>query len=91
MVQVAAVQVSETQEGRDRRSEFISRGTSNAVHSAFNKLETAVANNSRTLDDLVREMLQPMLKAWLDNNLPWMVERLVRSEIERIASPRSIA
>jgi cell pole-organizing protein PopZ len=58
------------------------------VHAAFNELERAVANNSRTLDDLVREMLRPILKVWLDDNLPGMVERLVRSEIERISSPR---
>lgn len=38
-----------------------------------------------TVEDLVREMLRPMLKEWLDANLPSMVERLVRQEIERIA------
>jgi cell pole-organizing protein PopZ len=32
-----------------------------------------------------REMLRPMLKQWLDDNLPVMVERLVRAEIERVA------
>jgi uncharacterized protein len=37
---------------------------------------------------LVREMLRPLLKAWLDENLPGMVERLVRSEIERVARGR---
>jgi cell pole-organizing protein PopZ len=30
-------------------------------------------------------MLRPMLKAWLDDNLPGIVERLVRQEIERMA------
>jgi cell pole-organizing protein PopZ len=88
MVQVASVQVSETRQGADRPSQLISREANNAVHAAFNKLERAVANNSRTLDDLVREMLRPILKVWLDDNLPGMVERLVRSEIERISSPR---
>jgi hypothetical protein len=34
---------------------------------------------------MVREMLKPMLKAWLDDNLPILVERLVRTEIERVA------
>ena len=38
-----------------------------------------------TLDDLVREMLRPLLKSWLDANLPSVVERLVQREIERIA------
>ena len=34
---------------------------------------------------MAREMLRPMLKAWLDENLPAMVERLVRAEIQRVA------
>jgi len=38
-----------------------------------------------TVEDLVREMLRPMLKEWLDANLPGIVDRLVRQEIERIA------
>ena len=58
------------------------------MHAAFIELKRTVANNSRTLDDLLGEMLRPILKVWLDNNLPGMVERLVRAEIERVASPR---
>ena len=58
----------------------------NAVHSASNALaQTVVVENVRTLEDLVREMLQPMLRSWLDDNLPTLVERLVLVEIERIA------
>jgi len=38
-----------------------------------------------TIEDLVREELRPLLKSWLDLHLPPMVERLVRSEIERVA------
>jgi len=38
-----------------------------------------------TLEDIVREMLRPMLKEWLDDHLPGLVERLVRKEIERIS------
>ncbi len=34
---------------------------------------------------LTREMLRPMLKTWLDDNLPVIVERLVSAEIERVA------
>ena len=37
-----------------------------------------------TIEDLVREELRPMLKAWLDQHLPPLVERLVRAEIERV-------
>ena len=43
------------------------------------------SGNARTLEDLVQEMLRPMLKGWLDENLPPLVERLVREEIERVA------
>ena len=39
---------------------------------------------SRTLEDLVREMLRPLLREWLDENLPSVVERLVREEIEKL-------
>jgi len=38
----------------------------------------------RSVQDLMKEMLQPMLKAWLDDNLPAMVERLVQAEIARV-------
>jgi cell pole-organizing protein PopZ len=44
--------------------------------------------NGRSLEDLVREMLRPMLKSWLDDNLPSMVERLVHAEIERVSRAR---
>ena len=37
-----------------------------------------------TIEDIVREELRPLLKQWLDTNLPPLVERLVRTEIERV-------
>lgn len=37
-----------------------------------------------TIEDMVREELRPLLKQWLDANLPELVERLVRAEIERV-------
>jgi uncharacterized protein len=70
--------------------ELMSNVTSAAVDSAFNTLaQTVSVQNSRTLEDLVREMLRPLLKAWLDDNLPAMVERLVRAEIERVSRGRA--
>jgi cell pole-organizing protein PopZ len=69
---------------------LLSNTTSAAVDSAFNTLaQTVLVHNARTLEDLVREMLRPMLKSWLDDNLPGMVERIVRSEIERVSRGRS--
>jgi cell pole-organizing protein PopZ len=75
--------------GDDDRDHLLSRHTSAAIDSAFNTLaQTVLVQNARTLEDLVREMLRPMLKTWLDDNLPAMVERLVRAEIERVSRGR---
>ena len=60
-----------------------------AVSGAFSALaHTILAQNARTLEDLVVEMLQPMLHDWLDENLPSLVERLVKEEIERVSRGR---
>lgn len=68
---------------------IMSSSTVSAVESAFNALATTVlSNNARTLEDLVKEMLRPLLKSWLDDNLPSLVERIVRAEIERVARGR---
>jgi len=70
-------------------SSIISSATAAAVDSAFNALaQTVLVQNAKTLEDLVKEMLRPMLQHWLDNNLPTLVERLVRQEIERVARGR---
>lgn len=69
--------------------DIMSSATAAAVDSAFNALaHTVLVQNAKTLEDLVKEMLRPMLQHWLDNNLPTMVERLVRQEIERVARGR---
>jgi uncharacterized protein len=96
-VQAAPIEVPdeaapESQAGaarEDERGRLVSSATSAAVDSAFNALaQTVLVHNARTLEDLVREMLRPMLKVWLDDNLPGMVERLVRAEIERVSRGR---
>jgi cell pole-organizing protein PopZ len=69
--------------------QMLSRSTVSAVESAFNTLaNTVLSNNARTLEDLVKEMLRPMLKSWLDDNLPGLVERIVKAEIERVSRGR---
>lgn len=66
-----------------------SQTTDASVNQAFNLLaHTVMSQNARTLEDLVKDMLRPMLKAWLDDNLPVMVERMVRAEIERVSRGR---
>jgi len=70
-------------------AQILSRSTVSAVESAFNSLaNTVLSNNARTLEDLVKEMLRPMLKSWLDDNLPGLVERIVKAEIERVSRGR---
>ena len=68
---------------------LISSSTVAAVDSAFNSLaHTVIGQNARTLEDLVKEMLRPLLKSWLDDNLPGVVDRIVRAEIERVSRGR---
>ncbi|MDI3306768.1 MAG: DUF2497 domain-containing protein [Acetobacteraceae bacterium] len=45
---------------------------------------SAVSRGGPTIEDVVREEVRPMLKEWLDQHLPGLVERLVRAEIERV-------
>jgi cell pole-organizing protein PopZ len=60
-----------------------------AVSGAFSALaHTILAQNARTLEDLVVEMVRPMLRDWLDENLPPLVERLVQEEIQRVSRGR---
>src|SRR6185503_775294 len=62
---------------------LVSRATAAAVDSAFNSLaQTVLGNNARTLEDLVKEMLRPMLKSRLRVSLPVLVEQVVDDEIE---------
>jgi uncharacterized protein len=69
--------------------QILSHSTISAVESAFHSLaNTVLSNNSRTLEDLVKDMLRPMLKSWLDDNLPGLVERIVKAEIERVSRGR---
>jgi cell pole-organizing protein PopZ len=68
---------------------LLSSSTAASVDSAFNTLaQTVLVQNARTLEDLVKDMMRPMLKSWLDDNLPGLVERLVRAEIERVSRGR---
>ena len=45
-----------------------------------------INQNAMTLEDLVKDLMRPMLKSWLDDNLPALVERLVRAEIEQVSA-----
>lgn len=76
------------QAGNDqqRADPLTSAQTDESVAASFGALSANVAMHSaEMIEALMREMLRPMLKAWLDDNLPSLVERLVRAEIQRVA------
>jgi uncharacterized protein len=77
-----------TQEPEGQRRQPMQSEGNNAVHSAWNLSQTVLVENGRTLQALVREMLRPMLKSWLDDNLPALVERLVRAEVEQLTGSK---
>lgn len=55
---------------------------------SFAKLERSIrmGHSGETLEDVVKNLLRPMLRSWLDENLPGMVERMVEDEIRNMAS-----
>jgi uncharacterized protein len=77
------------------RQRILSSATSGAAAAAFAQLgalprerrregELPLGGVDRTLEDIVRDMLRPLLQTWLDEHLPGVVERLVREEIARV-------
>ena len=73
----------------------MSDAASEAAIAAFGRLETIprkqpagpelpLGAGGRTLEEMVRDALHPLLRAWLDDHLPDIVERLVREEIQRV-------
>ncbi|MBC7313919.1 MAG: DUF2497 domain-containing protein [Rhizobium sp.] len=71
--------------GQDLRA-LVSAATVEQVSRSFGELAAVLdGQQRRSLDEMAEEMLRPMLQEWLDDNLPTLVERLVREEIERVA------
>ncbi|EHS49823.1 Protein of unknown function DUF2497 [Rhizobium sp. PDO1-076] len=65
---------------------LVSAATVEQVSRSFGELAAAIdGQQRRSLDEMAEDMLRPMLRDWLDDNLPTLVERLVREEIERVA------
>lgn len=67
-------------------SRLASDAASDAVAESFARLAgmTRQRDGDGSLDDIVRETLRPLLRAWLDEHLPVLVERLVQAEIARM-------
>jgi cell pole-organizing protein PopZ len=79
------------------RERILSSATSGAAATAFARLGAAprerrtegdltIGAADRTLEEIIRDTLRPLLQAWLDDHLPGLVERLVREEIARVVS-----
>ncbi len=70
----------------DKLTSALSSSIGSAVRGAATERSTSVGRAGITLEDIVREEMKPVLKAWLEANLPEMVERVVRAEIERVVA-----
>lgn len=78
---------------RDEMAEnLVGDHASGLAASAFGSLSAAILmpRDGRTLEDVVRELMKPLLKAWLDENLPRIVESKVEEEVHRIARGRGV-
>jgi cell pole-organizing protein PopZ len=82
----AARQAAASPTGRPLYASVVSPGTSAAAAEQFGRLaQTVQTTDTRSMEEFVEDLLRPMLQAWLDDNLPALVERLVRQEIERVS------
>jgi cell pole-organizing protein PopZ len=78
---------------RDEQVEnLVGDHAANLAATAFGSLSSALLmpKDGRTLEDVVRELLRPLLKEWLDQNLPRIVEAKVEEEVHRIARGRGV-
>ncbi len=70
----------------DTQQALLSQDAGLQIARSFEELAAAIDGaERRSLDEIAEDMLRPMLRDWLDDNLPTLVERLVREEIERVA------
>jgi cell pole-organizing protein PopZ len=75
---------------RPRGETLVGDRAASAAASSFGALSAAILmpRSERTLEDVVRELLRPMLQQWLDDNLPSIVQQAVEAEVDRIARGR---
>ena len=52
----------------------------------LNRRDIAIGSRDMTLEGLIREILRPLLREWLDENLPYLIERLVKKEIDHMVN-----
>ena len=74
------------------KNDLVNETTASAASDAFQTLTQTVRvseGEGRTLEDIVIEMVRPMIKDWLDANLPSIVEEKVEDEVQRLARRRT--
>jgi cell pole-organizing protein PopZ len=70
----------------DMADQLLEPATRAAVRGSIGKLSAlGIGNPSLTIEAMMRDLLRPMLKEWLDENLPSVVERMVEKEISRVS------
>jgi cell pole-organizing protein PopZ len=52
----------------------------------MDRREMGLGDKDVTLEGMVREMMRPLLREWLDRNLPYLIERLVKKEIDKMVN-----
>jgi cell pole-organizing protein PopZ len=80
-----AGEMTSTSTSRVAEAGPLSRDATATIGSALNTLTETVKQHQPSLEHLVGETLRPMLKSWLDENLPGVAERMVQAEIERVS------
>lgn len=89
--------VEEKESSDEQESDgLISKATAEATSALFNEIKNDDAvpmaqfpknfRNATTVEDLVVEAMKPMLKQWLDDNLPQLVERVIQAEVRKLSS-----
>jgi cell pole-organizing protein PopZ len=100
VLDLAEEEADEADAGTSTADELVSSESADAARQSLDALSAAVtspapaappaaiAAGGRTMEEVVMETLRPMLKQWLDTNLPGMVETMVAKEISRITGRR---
>ncbi|MHA7873615.1 MAG: DUF2497 domain-containing protein [Hyphococcus sp.] len=76
---------------QDNNESFLDETSAAAASQAFESLSQTVrvsGGDGQTLEDIVVKMLQPMIKEWLNENLPAIVSEKVEEEVQRVARRR---
>lgn len=79
---------------KDKASNIVSSETANSVTDQLAKLlaTNVTVENEKigepgkvTLEDMARELMKPLIKTWLDQNLPSITEKVVQREVEKLS------